>query len=131
MWIAIAAVVLPMILGFVGWIFNSLITNKIHDLKEENRVIKKEIEALHSGITDKAKEGFQTVFRRIDQFKESADNTFVRMDNYNIAREYQDKASDEKFKSLLSIMNTQFQSVEDKIDALRALVESTLTKKQG
>ena len=126
MWVTISiGVGVPL----VGLVFNTLITNKINDCKQETADLKKEVDALKDGITGKAREGFQTVFKRLDEVKEMAEKTFVRQDNYNISREYQEKATDEKFKSLLNVMNAQFENVEDKIDAIKALIVDKLMDK--
>lgn len=140
LWVAIIGILLPIILGFIGWIFNALITRKIDDLQKENDNRRKEIDDLKEGITSKAKEGFTTVFKRIDdlklvmdtKFKESEDHcekTYVRDSEYKIHREYQEKDVDQKFKSMIGIINTQFENVETKTDSLKDLINNKVVNK--
>lgn len=106
------------VIPFVIWLFN---IQRDHD---------KQLQELKEGMTTKAKDGFQTVFKRMDDIKEIADKTFVRMDNYNIAKEYQEKDIDSKFKSMITVMNGQFENVESKIDSLKELINNKFKEKQ-
>lgn len=121
LWVTIFGMI---IIPIIGWIFNTLITRKIDDLREENKILRNELDNLKVGMSDKAKEGFQTVFKRLDDVKDVADKTFVRIDNYNLHKEYQEKDMDSKFKSLMATMTSQFQNVEDKIDELKETLKN-------
>lgn len=100
---ALGLIVIP----FVIWLFN---------IQKEHQ---RELDELKEGMTNKAKESFQTVFKRIDEIKDYSERTYVREAEYKIHREYQEKDVDQKFKSLMTTMTTQFQNVEDKIDELK------------
>lgn len=113
LWVTVA---IGIIVPFVVWLFNSLITAKIDKLDKEHDETKKETEILKNGITERTKEGFQTVFNRFDDHKDYVEKTFVRQKEYEIAREYQEKQTDLKIVSLLTTINTQIQGVENKIE---------------
>ncbi len=100
-WLTVAGVI---VFPFIGWIFNTLITNKINDLKKDHDDTKLQLE-----------EYKELFFKRLDALKENVEHTYVRKDIYDQATLYHLNSSDEKFKSLLSIVNTQFQNIEDKI----------------
>lgn len=102
------------IIPFVGWIFNSLITNKIND------------------VVSKQKEDKELFFKRLDSVKDEVENNYVRKDLYDQATKFNTEHTDEKFKSLLTIMTTQFSNVEDKIEELKKILNDKLTHtKQG
>lgn len=115
-WIAIAAIIVPIIIGFVGWVFNTIITKKIDNLESDHNTTKKEMEVLKDGMSARAKEGFTTVFKRLDEVKEYGDKNFVRIGEYNIAREYQEKQTEQKIASMFITLNAQIQGLENKID---------------
>lgn len=115
-WIAIAAIIIPIIMGFIGWVFNTIITKKIDSLESDHNDTKKEMEVLKEGMTNRAKEGFTTVFKRLDEVKEYGDKNFVRIGEYNIAREYQEKQTEQKIASMFITLNAQIQGLENKID---------------
>lgn len=113
LWVTIGIGVFIPLLGFI---FNSLITKKIDRLEEDHEETKKQIDILKEGITDQAKEGFKTVFKRFDDYKDFADNMFVRQKEYNLAREYQEKQTDQKISSSVLTLTTQIQALENRVE---------------
>lgn len=91
------------VIPFVVWLFN---IQKEHD---------KQLEELKEGMTNRAKEGFQTVFKRLDDVKDYSENHYVPIGEYNIAREYQEKQTEQKIASMFVTLNTQIQGLENKI----------------
>lgn len=97
MWIAgIGTIGIPI----VGLIFNTLITNKINDIKQQQTEDKK------------------LFFQRLDEERVVLETQYVRRDMYELTMKYHLESSDEKFKSLLSIVNTQFQNMETKLNII-------------
>lgn len=97
MWVAIIGTI-----GFpvIGLIFNTLITNKINDIKKQQ---------------DEDKNLF---FKRLDEEKLVVEHQYVRRDLYELTMKFHLESGDEKFKSLLSIVNTQFQNMETKLNVI-------------
>lgn len=115
LWVTVGiGVVVPLI----GFVFNSLITNKINDQRDEIHELKKDLETLKDGMTTRAKEGFSTVFKRFDEYKEYIEKTFVRSREYDLSREYQEKQTDQKIVSMFSTLNTQIQGIDNRIENL-------------
>lgn len=105
-WISI---VISIIIPFVGWIFRNLISRDIEDIRE------------------KQKEDHDLFFKRLDAVKEE----YVRKELYDQAVTFRSEAIDEKFKSMLAIMNTQFANIEGKMDELKDLVIDRINHKNG
>lgn len=100
-WVAIfTGIVLP----FVGWIFNTLITKKIDT------------------VIDRQEKDSGLFFKRLDEERLNVSNNYVRRDIYEQATKFYFDHSEEKFKSVLHIMNTKFESMEDKIDEVKTLI---------
>lgn len=96
-WVTLSGVV---IIPFVVWLFNMLITKKI-DALESNQ--------------EKDKELF---FARLDAIKDA----YVRKDMYDQAMQFHQKETDSKFNNLVESMNKQFENVEGKIDDVKDLI---------
>lgn len=135
LWIAIA---IGVIIPFVVWVFNSLITKKIDDLNTEHDETKKAIYKLKDGMTDSAKEMFATIFKRFDIYKDYAEKNFVSQKLYDLAREYQEKQTDQKILSYFSTLTTQINALEgklensiknmtDKMDDVKAMIKELKT----
>ena len=97
-------VIIGIILPFIGWAFNSIITKKIDDLDATQ------------------KERTAIFFKKLDENRKLVEDNYVRKDMYEQAHNFLQQASDEKFKSMLSIINTRFESIEDKIEEVRKLL---------
>lgn len=122
-WVTIfIGVVIP----FVGWIFNSLITNKINELNRKNDELQLELKQTREDFENRQKEDRNLVFSRLDVVKDA----YVRKDLYEQATKFHTEHNDEKFKSLLTIMTTQFTNVENKIEDLKKLINEKLNDKQ-
>lgn len=57
-------------------------------------------------------------FKKYDEVKE----IYVRKDIYQQASEFHQKETDTKFQNLIVLMNSQFKTVEDKIEDLKVLI---------
>lgn len=108
-WITIC---LGVVFPFVGWIFNSLITNKINEVNK--RVDEAELQR---------KSDRELYLRRLDDVKKDMEDHYVRKDLYEQAMKFYNEHNDEKFKSLLAIMNTQFENVEKSIEEVKKLIK--------
>lgn len=114
-WIAIS---IGIVIPFIGWIFNTLITNKINELD-------KNINALEvSHETNRA-----VLFKRLDETKdyfsdhlEKELKEYTRFDIYAQAIKHHSESNDEKFKNLMQTMNKQFENMDDKIDELKKIM---------
>lgn len=95
LWVTIFGII---VIPLVGWLINTLITKKIDNLEAKQEEDKK------------------LFFRKLDEDRENVEDHYVRQDIYNQAMTYHNEKSDEKFKSLLSIVNTQFSNMENKFD---------------
>lgn len=100
-WLTVA---IGIIIPFIGWIFNTLITRKIDDIIQQQ------------------KENKELFFKRLDEEKDNLMNNYVRKDIYDQAMKFYNEHNDEKFKSLLGTMTTQFNNVEDKIEELKKIM---------
>lgn len=101
LWVTVFGVI---IIPLVGWLINALITKKIDD------------------IDQRQKEDKLLLFTTIDKLRSHLEENYVFKPLYEQAMKFSDERSDEKFKSLLSIMNKQFENVEDKIEGIRELI---------
>ncbi len=93
------------IIPFTGWLYNiqKEHNKQLQDLKEEV--------------------GKRVTYARFDEFKDYGEKNMVRKSDYDTANFYKDKAIDEKFTSMLHLINTQFQNLEDKIDDLQTALK--------
>lgn len=118
-----AAVLVPVFLGFLGWIINNLITKKIDDCSTETEDLKKDLNGQRASF-------------------ESALKEYVRKELYDQAIELHRINSDDKFKSLLGIVTTQYTSLEakinqnnlnvnEKIESLKEMIEKIPINKNG
>jgi hypothetical protein len=93
-WIAIFA---PLLVGFMGYILNALITNRIDSLEKAR-------------IEDK-----KLFFEQLNGLRASIEKDYVLQKMYDQATAFRNDKNDEKFKSILAMMNTQFDNIEEKI----------------
>ena len=105
LWVTVIGII---VLPFLGWIINTLITKKIDDANEEIEKVSKELESAKESL-DKALNGQRTSF-------ETTLKEYVRKEMYDQAIELHRINNDEKFKSLLSIVTTQYTNLESKIN---------------
>ena len=113
---AIGVIVIP----FVGWIFNSLITKKIDDQYENIKNLKNELEMEKENSSSKNKQLSETIFNRLDDLKKMANETYVRQDLYKQNLEFQTREVDQKFSNILAITSANFKSIEDKLDSIKS-----------
>lgn len=104
-WISISV---GIIIPFIGWIFRNLISRDIEDLRT------------------KQKEDHDLYFKRLDAIKLELERDYVRKDIYDQAMKFYNEHNDEKFKSLLTIMNTQFENMESRIEEIKKLITDKL-----
>jgi hypothetical protein len=102
-----AAIFAPICFTFLGWVFNSVITKKIDDIKAELQT-----------TNDQVKEDRELFFRRLDEEKARVDAEFVRRDMYEQSMRHQRENNEAAVKSLLHIMNTQFANLESKMQGI-------------
>lgn len=135
LWITfIGMIVLPI----AGAVFNGLITKKIDDMNNTTEKINNRIDVLEVQKEKNKEEIYNTINGQRNSFENKL-KEYVPDNMYKQALEFQSKNSDEKFKSLLSIVNTQFENVssqfrntEEKIDDLKDLINEKFNgKKQG
>lgn len=86
------------VVPLIGWVFNALITKKIDSIIEQQ---------------DRDRELF---FKRLDEEKLNVDSICVRKDMYEQSMKHHKENEDAVFKSFLSIVNTQFQNLENKLE---------------
>lgn len=108
MWIALVGTV---VLPILGWIINTLVTNKIDALNERCKKLE-----------DNSEQNKQEYYGQLNGLRKSIEENYVRRDIYEQAMKFHSDKNDAEFKSLLSIVNTQFASVEGKIDDLKDLI---------
>lgn len=122
-----AAIFVPIVFTFLGWIFNTVITNKIND------------------IIAQQKDDRELFFKRLDEDRLHVESECVRKDMYEQSMRHHKENEDAVFKSLLSIMNTQFQNMETnmqgygkdikdlegKIDGIKDLINKISVNKQN
>lgn len=121
-----------LVFPFVGWIFNTLITNKIN---EQAKLIEASETARQA---DK-----ETFFKRLDDIKKehneakekletSIKEEYVQKALYEQAMKFYNEHNDEKFKSLMATMMTQFNNVEEKIAEVKKIIDDKFNNhKQG
>lgn len=109
LWVTIIGMIVLPILGLV---FNVLITNKFND----DRKRLDELESMR--LLDR-----KEFYEQLNGFRKSVEENYVLQKIYDQAMDFKDKNNDEKFKSILSIMNTQFQNMEDKIGEIKILIK--------
>lgn len=68
-------------------------------------------------------------FKRLDDVKDDIESHYVRKDLYEQAMRFNTEHTDEKFRSMLTIMTTNFESVEGKIDELKKVINEKLSHK--
>lgn len=123
LWVTIFGII---VLPIIGWIFNSLITNKINELREQQ------------------KEDRELLFKRLDEERLHVETECVRKDMYEQSMRHHKENEEATFKGLLSIVNTQFanleanmlvhskdiKDLEGKIDSIKDLINNKLQEKK-
>lgn len=107
-WVTVFGII---VIPLLGWIFNTLITKKIDKLEDSR---------------DNDKKLF---FQRLDEDRKNVEDHYVRRDLYEQAIVFYNEKNDEKFKSLLTVMTTQFNNVEEKIDDLKKVLDKLVAGK--
>lgn len=102
LWMGLAGILVPVILVFVGWAFNRIITKKIDDLEQGRK-------------DDKI-----LFFDQLNGLRNSIEKDYVRRDLYEQALKFQNEKHDDKFNIL-----TQ------KIAELKEIMEKLNLKKTG
>lgn len=97
MWITIFGMI---VIPLVGWVFKIAVTKQLDELVE---------------IHDRDRDLF---FKKFDEAKE----LYVRKDIYQQATEFHQKETDAKFQNLVTLMNSQFKGVEEKIEDLKIII---------
>lgn len=119
-WMLIVTAIGVIVIPFVGWIFNSLITKKIDDQYENIKNLKNELEMEKENSSSKNKQLSETIFNRLDDLKKMANETYVRQDLYKQNLEFQTREVDQKFSNILAITSANFKSIEDKLDSIKS-----------
>lgn len=107
-------IVIGVVIPFVGWIFNTLITKKIDDLYGKI-----------TEIEQSRKESRELFFKRLDDIRAE----YVRKDLYDQAMQFHQKETDSKFNNLVESMNKQFENVEKNIQEVKQLINEKLNGK--
>lgn len=113
MWIEIVGII---VIPAIGWIYRNSIAKDFAELSSKSDSSIKQ--------SDKDRELF---FKKFDEAKE----LYVRKDMYQQATEFHQKEVDTKFENLLGLMNSQFKTVEDKIEDLKELIIKNFNTSQG
>lgn len=116
LWVTVIGII---IIPVLGWIINAVITRKIDELQDKTKELERSMKEQEDLTLNRSNERFKLIFQRMDDYKEYVEKIYVRESEYKIYREYQLQSMDDKFKSLMSTMTSQFQNVEDKIDELK------------
>lgn len=112
LWVTIVGMI---VLPILGLIFNALITNKFND----DRKRLDELEAMR--LLDR-----KEFYEQLNGFRKSVEEHYVLQKIYDQAMDFKDKNNDEKFKSMLSIMTTQFENMEEKIGEVKSLLKDKI-----
>lgn len=122
LWVTIFGII---VIPLVGWIFNTLITNKIDAGNIKIEAQEKSLEA--------AKKEY---YADLNGFRKAIEDGYVRKDLYEQAMKFHSDKNDAEFKSLLAVVNTQFGNMEDKyqnmdekIDEIKELINEKLNQK--
>lgn len=102
LWVTIVGII---VIPLIGWAVNTLITRKIDD--QNKRLDELELKL------DEIKKSFYTA---LNGQRTAFEVLYVRKDLYDQAIDLHRINSDEKFKSLLSIVTTQYSNLESKIN---------------
>lgn len=113
LWVTIVGII---VIPLIGWAINTLITKKIDALESQQKIDR------------------DLFFDKLDEDRESVEKhlaLYVRKDIYEQALMFIEKQNDEKFKSMLAIMTTQFSNVEGKIEEIKSLINDKFNGKNG
>ena len=105
LWVTIVGII---VLPLIGWAINTLITRKIDDQNTR-------IEDLEKVIEDNKKSFYATINGQRGAFENTL-KEYVRKEMYDQAHAFLTINTDEKFKSVLSIVTTQYTNLETKIN---------------
>lgn len=105
-------VIVPVVFVFIGWLFNTLITNKIND--SNSRI--KELEEAR----EKDKKEF---YEQLNGLRKSIEDIYVRKDLYMQTIQSLAENSDQKHASLLKMVEDQFKHFGEKMDELKIAIK--------
>lgn len=108
LWVTIFGII---VIPLIGWAINTLITKKIDALEEQQKLDRK------------------LFFEKLDEDRDNVEEhlkLYVRKEMYDQALGFYERQTDEKFKSMLAIMTTQFSNVEGKIEEIKQLINDKL-----
>lgn len=110
-WVSAWVAIVGIIIMLAGAWMRQLVLKKLDDITTQQ-------------ISDR-----ELFFKKYDEMKE----IFVRKDIYEQAHDFIQEKNDEKFTSLLAVVNTRFENVEEKIDGIKDFINERLngTKKNG
>lgn len=111
-WITFIGMIILPILGFV---INQLVTKKIDDANRDNEKVNERIDALEKQREEDKRNIYGAINGQRGAFENSLKD-YVRKDLYDQAMELHRLNNDEKFKSLLSVVVTQGNNLEAKIE---------------
>lgn len=128
LWVTVFGII---VIPCIGGIFNTLITNKINEIK--NRIERLE----NQNESDK-----QSFYLQLNGLRSSIDMSYVRKDIYEQATDLNRINNDEKFRSLLSVLTAQYTNLElkindsninlnEKISGLKLLINEKFTNHKG
>lgn len=103
-WVAVIAIILPLGVSLVGWIINKIVTARIDALEKDREDDRKEFYVQLNGL------------------RGSIEKDYVLQKLYDQKMQSLQETNDERFKSMIKVMETQFQNVEDKIDGIKELI---------
>lgn len=111
LWVNIVGVI---VIPLLGWVFNSLITNKIDSSN-------KRIDDLEKYRSEDKKE----FYNQLNGLRQSIEKDYVFQKLYDQEISHIKEKSSNEIKGFLAIVNTQFSNVEDKIDHTNKKIDDT------
>lgn len=103
------------IIPCLGWIINQIVTKKIDDLDVAIQKLNERLDTKQLDRENDKKNLYASINGQRTAF-ETTLREYVRKDLYDQAIELHRINNDEKFKSLLSIVTTQYSNLESKIN---------------
>ena len=98
------------IITFVGYAFNQLITKKIDEINKHLENVDRLREVYKKEFTEK--------LIKVQTDEPAVLEKYMLCKMCDMKHDLESRNSDEKFKSILSIMNTQFANLEKKVDGI-------------
>lgn len=112
----------PIIMAVVGFIFNQIYVKKIDDINNATQAVNQRIDKLEIDREKDQKEYFE----QLNGLRKSLESTYVRDDIYRQMIQFQTEKNDDKFKSLLTVVNTRFESLESQTAEIKKLLTDKL-----